>query len=104
MKVALFAAALNADAAKVTPMDKVIKLLNDLSAEGAKEAAQYDKFACFCKEQADEKLYSIEKSNAKIKDLTAEIDELNADINKLNGEISDLSKQITQFEEEIKDA
>merc|ERR1719158_1087795 len=104
MKVALFAAA-TADAAKVTPMDKVIKLLNDLSAkvtaEGAKEAAQYDKFACFCKEQADEKLYSIEKSDAKIKDLKAEIKELDTAIAELNSEISDLSKQISKLESEI---
>jgi len=86
-------------------MEKVVSLLKDLSkkvaAEGEKEAAQYDKFACFCKEQADEKLYNIEKSDAKIKDLTAEIDELNADINKLSQEISKLSKEITSLGNEI---
>jgi cell fate (sporulation/competence/biofilm development) regulator YmcA (YheA/YmcA/DUF963 family) len=47
-----------------------------VTAEGQKEAAAYDKYACFCKEQADEKLYAIEKSEAKIKDLKAEIEEL----------------------------
>jgi len=87
-------------------MEKVIGLLKDLSAkvtaEGKKEAAQYDKFACFCKEQADEKLYSIEKSDAKIADLKAEIKMLNSAISKLNGEISDLSKQISKLEGEIK--
>jgi len=87
-------------------MEKVITLLKDLStkvtAEGKKEAAQYDKFACFCKEQADEKLYGIEKSDAKIADLKAEIKELDADIAKLNGEISDLSKSISALEGEIK--
>merc|ERR1719183_2432933 len=92
--------------AKVTPMEKVISLLKDLSAkvsaEGAKEAAQYDKFACFCKEQADEKLYSIEKSDAKIADLKAEIKELDTAIAKLNGEISDLSKKISKLDGEIK--
>jgi chromosome segregation ATPase len=92
--------------AKVTPMEKVISLLKDLSAkvaaEGKKEAAQYDKFACFCKEQADEKLYGIEKSDAKIADLKAEIGELDTAIAKLNGEISDLSKQISSLEGEIK--
>merc|ERR1719183_2732126 len=92
--------------AKVTPMEKVISLLKDLSAkvsaEGAKEAAQYDKFACFCKEQADEKLYSIEKSDAKIADLKAEIKELDTAIAALNGEISDLSKRISRLDGEIK--
>merc|ERR1712107_608703 len=47
----------------VSPVEKVIDLLKQLQAEteeqGNKEAAQYDKFACFCKEQADEKLYQI---------------------------------------------
>jgi len=98
---------LAAQGAKVTPMEKVITLLKDLSAkvtaEGAKEAAAYDKFACFCKEQADEKLYNIEKSDAKIKDLSAEINELDTAINKLNSEISTLSKRISALDKEIAD-
>jgi len=97
--------ALAAQGAKVTPMEKVISLLKDLSskvaAEGAKEAAQYDKFACFCKEQADEKLYSIEKSDAKIADLKAEIKALTTAIADLNSDISDLSKKISSLEREI---
>jgi len=95
-----------AQASTVTPMEKVITLLKDLStkvaAEGKKEAAQYDKFACFCKEQADDKLYNIEKSDAKIADLKAEIKELDTAIATLNGEIADLSKEISKLEDEIK--
>merc|ERR1719298_249275 len=83
--------------AKVTPMEKVIGLLKDLSAkvtaEGAKEAAQYDKFACFCKEQADEKQYSIEKSQAledrlgaRIEEAVAEKDQLDQNVAKLQTE------------------
>merc|ERR1719364_337427 len=94
-----------AQGAKVTPMEKVIGLLKDLSAkvaaEGKKEAAAYDKYACFCKEQADEKLYNIEKSEAKIADLKAEIKELDGEIAVLNGQISDLSKTISKLENEI---
>jgi septal ring factor EnvC (AmiA/AmiB activator) len=86
-------------------MEKVIGLLKDLSAkvaaEGKKEAAAYDKYACFCKEQADEKLYAIEKSTAKIADLKAEIQQLDAEIAELNSEISDLSKKISKLESEI---
>merc|ERR1719230_1765761 len=103
---ALLCLAVAAEGAKVTPMEKVIDLLKDLSkkveAEGAKEAAQYDKFACFCKEQADEKLYGIEKSNAKIADLKAEIKELDASIAELSSDVSDLSKKISGLESEIK--
>merc|ERR1719171_2753756 len=86
-----------AQGAKVTPMEKVIGLLKDLSAkvaaEGKKEAAAYDKYACFCKEQADEKLYSIEKSDAKIADLKAEIKELDSAIAELDSEIKDKTEK-----------
>merc|ERR1719261_1404245 len=102
----LFCSALMGEGAKVTPMEKVIGLLKDLSAkvtsEGAKEAAQYDKYACFCKEQADEKLYSIEKSDAKISRLVAEIKALDTSIAELNSEVSDLSNKISGLETEIK--
>lgn len=88
-------------------MEKVIELLKDLSgkvtAEGKKDAAQYDKYACFCKEQASDKLYAIENSDAKIKDLNAEIKALNAVIAELNSQIAKLSKKITNLEKEIKD-
>merc|ERR1719191_97070 len=97
--------AVSIQGARVTPMEKVISLLKDLStkvaAEGKKEAAAYDKYACFCKEQADEKLYNIEKSEAKIADLKAEIKKLDAEIAELNSDISDLSKKISKLESEI---
>jgi len=100
-----FAFGMVAQATSVTPMQKVITLLKDLSAkvaaEGKKEAAQYDKYACFCKEQADEKLYSIEKSDEKIAHLAAEIKELTTSIAALNSEVSDLSKKISNLEKEI---
>merc|ERR1719316_2186032 len=94
------------NAAKVTPMEKVISLLKDLSAkvtaEGKEDAASYDKYACFCKEQASDKLYAIEKSEARIKDLEAQIKKLDADIAELNTEIKKLAKKISGLEDEIK--
>merc|ERR1719199_1378300 len=101
----LMCLAVTTQGSKVTPMEKVIGLLKDLSAkvaaEGKKEAAAYDKYACFCKEQADDKLYAIEKSTAKIADLKAEIKKLDAEIAELNSAISDLSKKISNLENEI---
>jgi len=91
----------------VTPVQKVIELLKKLSAQveadGKKEAAQYDKFSCFCKEQADEKLYAIEKSTAKIEELDAEITDLDALIASLADEIAKLTKQISKLEQTIED-
>merc|ERR1719232_2229959 len=93
-------------AAQVTPMEKVIVLLKDLSAkveaEGKKEAAQYDKYACFCKEQADNKLYAIETSEEKIKKLKAKIADLTAKISELDGDVATLSKKIDDLAGEIK--
>jgi len=103
--IVTLALALPSQGTIVTPMQKVVSLLKDLSAkvkaEGAKEAAQYDKFACFCKEQADEKLYNIEKSRTKISNLNAEVDALEASIAELNSEVGDLSKRITSLHDEI---
>jgi len=66
------------------PVAGVVKLLEKLQAkimeEGKAEAAAYDKFACFCKEQADDKQYSITKKAARIDELAASIKKLEAGI------------------------
>jgi uncharacterized coiled-coil DUF342 family protein len=101
----IVSAVAGASSESVTPVEKVMDLLKSLSAkvteEGKAEAAQYDKFACFCKEQADDKLYNINKSDKKLSKLDARINKLTTEVSELNGEISDLSKQITEFEGEI---
>jgi len=95
-----------AGAETVTPVEKVIELLKNLAAkttaEGKKDAAAYDKYACFCKEQADDKLYAIEKSQKKIGKLDAKINELTGAVAELNTQISDLSVTISDHESEIK--
>merc|ERR1712008_251142 len=89
-----------------TPVEKVISLLGRLSSqiaeEGKKEAAEYDKYACFCKEQADEKLYNIEKSEAKIEKLKATIEKLTGEIAELEEDIKKLSKRLDEIKEEMK--
>jgi len=92
----------------VTPVEKVIDLLGRLSVqieeEGKAEAAQYDKYSCFCKEQADEKLYAIERSTSKLEELAAEMETLDSVIADLAGSIAELSKKITAYEDDIKAA
>jgi hypothetical protein len=82
----------------VTPVEKVTSLLTQLSKkveeDGQKEAVEYDRFACFCKSQADSKTYAIEKSDEKIASLTAEIESLDADIADLSGEVAELNTRI----------
>merc|ERR1719262_1384991 len=93
---------------KVTPVEKVISLLEKLkeetAAEGKEEAASYDKYACFCKEQADNKLYAITKSQELIKAQTAKIKMLTGEIDELNSDISKLKKKKAKLEAEQKAA
>merc|ERR1719393_405949 len=93
---------------KVTPVEKVISLLEKLKAEsmaeGKDDAAAYDKFACFCKEQADDKLYAITKSEELIKTQTAKIKLLESEIDELNAAIADLKKKKSKLEGEQKEA
>merc|ERR1719409_523448 len=83
---------------KISAVQSVINLLEKLEKqtmeEGKAEAAGYDKFACFCKEQADEKLYSITKANEKISLLTAQIKTLTATLTNLGKEIASLNSEI----------
>jgi len=90
----------------VTPIEKVVTLLTKLSAqiaaEGKVEAADYDKYSCFCKEQADEKLYAIETSKSKIDVMKAKAGKLNTEIGALNQDITDLGTDIGTYEKDIK--
>jgi len=83
-------------------MELMKKLSSQISAEGKKEAEQYDKYACFCKEQADEKLYNIEKSQKIIKKQTAKISKLGTEITELNADINSLTTLIEEKEAAIK--
>merc|ERR1719161_2666934 len=92
---------------QITPVQSVINLLEKLEKqtmeEGKAEAAGYDKFACFCKEQADEKLYSITKANEKISLLTAQIKSLTGDLTNLAGQISTLNTEIDDLKKVCED-
>jgi peptidoglycan hydrolase CwlO-like protein len=64
-------------AVKVTPIEKVISLLEgmkkEVEDEGKAEATSYDKFACFCKDTTKTKSDSVTKGNDKIDVLSADI-------------------------------
>jgi chromosome segregation ATPase len=86
-------------------VEKVISLLEGLreqvEKDGKREATEYDKFSCFCKEQADNKQYAIEKSTAKIAELNAKIDALTAEINDLTASIKSLGVKINDLADKI---
>jgi len=85
-----------------TPVDRVISLLTKLSAEvqaeGVAEAASYDKYACFCKEKADNKVYVIAKSDKKIKSLEADITALEGEITSLDSDVAEAKKSVDKEE------
>jgi hypothetical protein len=93
-----------AAAVAVTPVEKVTELLVKLQAkteeEGQAEAVAYDKFACFCKEQASNKLYAIEQEDKAIAKLEAKIEELSGEIEKLDQEVKEGNQEIKDLEEE----
>jgi len=66
----------------VTPIEKVITLLEDLKAEveteAKDEAGEYDKFACFCKDTTKEKSDAITEGQTTIDDNSATIGEQTA--------------------------
>jgi len=90
MRVALVLAATCVSASAVTPIEKVVLLLKDLQGkvdkQGNKEAAQYDKYACFCKNQAGFKANAISKSADKIAVMAADISDLEAEISQLDSD------------------
>jgi len=66
-----------AGASAVTPIEKVISLVEGLRDEvvsdGKKEAKAYDKFACFCRDTTLRKSKSVKKGNDSINRLSANI-------------------------------
>merc|ERR1719240_391919 len=89
---------------KVNPVEKVTALLEKLQAEveeeGKSEAAAYDKYACFCKEQADNKQYAIEKFQEQENVLSGKISAKEATKNQLDTEISQHNTDISTLEGE----
>ena len=113
MQTAIFflslVAALRADTQqKVNPVEKVTSLLEklqgEIEADGKAEAASYDKFACFCKEQADNKQYAIEKFIEQENSLEATIADKTAKKAQLDSEIADHAAEIAKLNTEQDDA
>merc|ERR1719163_1310799 len=68
-----------ASAADVSPVEKVITLLEDLKTEseeaGKKEASTYDTFACFCKDTTMSKSDAIKTEQDNIDEFAATLEE-----------------------------
>ena len=102
------AAAKAAKEAKMAAVNKVITMLEDLSAqvlaEGEKEAAGYNKFACFCKDSTQEKSDAITKGEDDKADLIARIESLSEKRDDLDEKIEQLTDDIAVAEKELAEA
>jgi len=110
MKVAaLFVAlAVCGSATKVTPVGKVIEMLNEMvtKCEANKLAEQkvYAAYAQWCKMMTAKKTWELEQANAKIEELVADIAKYEADILRLTDEIEALDMDIASWQTDLKEA
>jgi hypothetical protein len=92
----------------VSPMAKVVELLNNLQTqvqeEGTEEAATYDTFACFCKDTTEEKVSSIKTYEDNIQADSADEAQLSASVDLLKAEVAKLYTDIDTMEMELKKA
>jgi chromosome segregation ATPase len=91
--------------AKMAAVNKVITMLEDLQAqvlaEGEKEAASYNKFACFCKDSTTEKNEAITKGTDDKASLTTTITDLNEKRDDLDEDIEALEEDIETTQSEL---
>merc|ERR1719326_144657 len=93
---------------KVSPVDQVITLMEDLIAqteqEGKDEAATYNDFSCFCKDTTKDKSDAILADKDEIDAQSATLEEKTTLKNDLEKQISDLHALIAQIEQDMSDA
>jgi len=93
---------------KVTPIEKVIQMLNDMLGKAKKEkeeeATRYAEYEQFCKENNREKTRAIKKGTEKVEKLSADIEDADADVAAMAKDIGQLDGDISTWEMESKEA
>jgi chromosome segregation ATPase len=94
----------SAMASEVTPVEKVITLLNEMQnkivEEGKAEAATYDTFACFCKDTSEAKTKSINDLDTQIEGLNADLAEETKNRNEADAEMRKQEEEIAKLAED----
>jgi len=95
-------------AAEVTPVEKVLELMNSMLEKGKKEKheeeVQFAAYKQFCGDVSVEKTNAIEEANEKITVLKADIGKAVATISKLTKEVAELEEDISTWNGDIKAA
>merc|ERR1719247_3868068 len=92
-------------AVDVSPVEKVITLLEDLKTEteeaGKKEASTYDTFACFCKDTTLTKSDAIKDEQDNIDEFAATLEEQTGISNAKQAEVEELGEMIRTLDKEM---
>jgi len=92
----------------VSPIEKVVTMLEDLQTEvlveGKAEAKTYDKFACFCKDMTEEKTEMIQENTDWLAELEAEIGGQFTKREEFDLKIAEVTNVIAEREKEMKAA
>merc|ERR1719353_687466 len=92
-------------AVEVSPVEKVINLLEELKTEveeeGKAEAKTYDEFACFCKDTTKEKADAIKTDQDNIEEYAANMQEITELSNAKAREIAELEEEIATLTKDI---
>ena len=102
MKVFALLALVAATELQVTPVQKVIQLLQGMAEKGKKEKheeqVQFAAYKQFCDDTTVEKQRAIKEANAKMEQLSAAIQKAEADAATLSKEIAGLDEDISVWE------
>merc|ERR1719247_3090569 len=92
-------------AVDVSPVEKVITLLEDLKTEteeaGKKEASTYDTFACFCQDTTMSKSDAIKTEQDNIDEFAAALEEQTGISNAKQAETEELGEMIRTLDKEM---
>merc|ERR1719160_2236410 len=103
-----FVANAETDSSKVTPVEKVLQLMESMVAKGKKakheEQVQYTAYKNFCDETTVEKKRAIQEANELIDTLKADIQKYATDVKKLEKEIAEHEADISTWNRDIKAA
>merc|ERR1719310_2757287 len=98
-------ALMGSSAVEVSPVEKVINLLEELKTEvegeGKSEAKTYDTFACFCKDTTKEKSEAITTEQDNIEEFAASMQENTEMANAKAREIAELEAEIATLTKTI---
>merc|ERR1719238_882963 len=108
MVKALLFCVVGATATQVSPVQKVIQLLDELKgkveADLSAEEKLMEEYTSWCDEEANEKEDAITSSKRTIEDLEATIEDAKATVVTLTSSIDELTTKISTSEKELADA